>query len=321
MYFSHSFNHSGRKKCRRAKTFAAILASFVLAGALLSGCSGTGTMYTPDSFEEDSEFADTAGTGMTAAAPDNAEDPHAPDNEPGRRGKRRRHIPEQTPAEAEPEEEPRTRQADLEGSGSDLYTAQAVASYYHFTLEDLSFSLPCSLTELKDAGWELLLPAAEQAGNSDTGKAQPFMIPGYSFEYFDAAPAGDSKSSKKIRLCLANFTEKDLEPASCTVCGISVSHDSDVAFKTAFGAGIGDSLDTLTAVYGTDPSVYTLTQYADGTSTVHYHFSNGLNEMETIPVLAEADDKALGELLLAETAEDGNTIRNLSLFFFRLPQE
>ena len=90
--------------------------------------------------------------------------------------------------------------------------------------------------------------------------------------------------------------------------------------KTTFGAGIGDPLEDLTSVFGTDASCYTQTQYADGVTTVRYHFSNGLNEGETIPVLAEAEDKSLAELVLIETAEDGTTIRSLSLYFFQLPE-
>jgi hypothetical protein len=53
---------------------------------------------------------------------------------------------------------------------------------------------------------------------------------------------------------------------------------------------------------------------------VRYHFVNGLYEGESIPVLAEAEEKSLAELLLAETDTDGSTIRSLSLYFFRLPQ-
>ena len=46
---------------------------------------------------------------------------------------------------------------------------------------------------------------------------------------------------------------------------------------------------------------------------------NILNEGEKIPVLAEAEEKSIAEFILAETKEDGSTIRSLSLFFFRLP--
>lgn len=143
------------------------------------------------------------------------------------------------------------------------------------------------------------------------------MIPSFSFEN---VPAFSADKKRQISLCLANFTENDLDAASCTVCGITVSQSGGAVLKTTFNAGIGDSLNDLTAVFSTDPSVYTRNQYADGSCVVRYHFANGLYEGESIPVLAEAEEKSLAELLLAETDTDGSTIRSLSLYFFRLPQ-
>ena len=175
----------------------------------------------------------------------------------------------------------------------------------------MSFSLPSRLSAFEQAGWQLLFPETENAS------AEQMVIPSYSFEYVDA---GSADGKKKIRLCLANFTENDLAAASCTVCGIIVTDEDGAMLKTTFGAGIGDSIDDLTAVFGKDSSVYTKTKYSDGTCTLNYHFANGLNEGETIPVLAEAEDKSLAELILAETTADGKTIRSLSMFFFRLPQ-
>ena len=69
IYYMIIFNYTSKsdpqKKNSRLSPLPAVLASLVLAGSLLAGCSGTGTMYTPDAFEDDSEYADT---GMTAAA-------------------------------------------------------------------------------------------------------------------------------------------------------------------------------------------------------------------------------------------------------------
>ena len=313
----HRLNHtsSAGKKRTSVSSCAAVLASIIMAASFLTGCSGTGTMYTPESFEDSPEYSDTAATASEAAADGgynagSGQEPGA-DGEaaPGEAGK--------VPGEAASEEEPRTLRAELEGTGSDLYTAQAVYSYYNFTLDGVSYSLPGSFKAFLNEGWEL----------AENSTGDPLTIPSYSFEYVDAVPSAETgKSSfgsksrpKTIRLCLANFTENTQEASSCTVCGISVSEDSGALLKTAFGAGIGSSIDEMTSVFGTDSSVYKLTKYTDGTYTLRYHFANGLNEGETIPVLAEADDKSIAELLLADTKEDGKTIRNLSLYFFRLP--
>ena len=314
--FNDTSKSDPQKKNSRLSPLPAVLASLVLAGSLLAGCSGTGTMYTPDAFEDDSEYADT---GMTAAAEISmAEEENSTADETAAQGHRRRingeePVPDAVPG-ADPDEETRTLRAELEGTGSDLYTVRAVEGYYNFTLDDIPFSLPASVTDFENAGWELL--------DSDSGSFadDPVMIPACSFEYVNAAPAGDAGSKRQIRLCLANFSGHDRKASSCTVCGISVTQDSGVMLKTTFGAGIGDPLEDLTSVFGTDTSCFTQTQYADGVTTVRYHFSNGLNEGETIPVLAEAEDKSLAELVLIETAEDGTTIRSLSLYFFQLPE-
>ena len=60
-----------------------------------------------------------------------------------------------------------------------------------------------------------------------------------------------------------------------------------------------------------------MTKYADGTCSVQYRFSNGLQDIDKIPVLAEAEEKELAELMLIETEEDSSTIRKLSLYYFR----
>ena len=216
-------------------------------------------------------------------------------------------------AEPVSEEEPRTLRADLQGVGSDLYTRDSVASYYNFTLDGESFSLPSSPADFQNAGWELSL---SDSGAADTD-SKSLTIPSFSFEN---VPAFSADKKRQISLCLANFTENDLDAASCTVCGITVSQSGGAMLKTTFNAGIGDSLNDLTYVFSTDPSVYTRNQYADGSCVVRYHFANGLYEGEAIPVLAEAEEKSLAELLLAETDTDGSTIRSLSLYFFRLPQ-
>ena len=310
MNIYHSHTHNPQKKNSRLQTMPAVLVSLLLALSLMAGCSGTGTMYTPDNYEyeDEAEFADT---GATAAADAFSTGAAAAAQSGGRQAGEQQ---DQAAEAADPDEEPRTLRADLEGTGSDLYTAQAVKSYYSFTLDDASFSLPCRLSDLVNAGWALSEPGGESTGIA----AQ--MIPSYSFEYVDAFPSGQTGREKKIRLCLANFTENDLAPASCTICGIQVSEDDGAMLKTAFGAGIGDPLEEMTSVYDTDPSCYEQTKFADGTCTVRYHFSNGLNEGETIPVLAEAEEKNIAEFILAETKEDGSTIRSLSLFFFRLPE-
>lgn len=320
MYFNNHFSNdsqnTSQKKIRRTGPLQAVPAALILALALMTGCSGTGTMYTPDSFEEE---ADTASTEASAAAAVDAADfastgaEFAAEEEAGSAGHSHSHKKKHSRG-TDSDEEPRTLRAELEGTGSDLYTANAVNSYYSFTLDDVSFRLPCAFADFVNAGWELA-----DAGNENAGE-QTLMVPSLSFEYFDAVPAGSTASTEKVRLCLANFTENDLAPASCTVCGIQVSHGSSAALKTTFGVGIGDSLQSLTSVFGTDPSCYQQTRYSDGICTVRYHFSNGLNENETIPVLAEAEDKSVAELLMAETTEDGNTIRSLSLCYFRLPE-
>lgn len=314
MLFAHQYNHSLQKKNHRLPLFPAVLVSLVMAVSLLSGCSGTGTMYNPNAVEDDSDLSDTGASTEVTFSDSTAADAKAggiSEHAPGHQN----HTGDdhQNNTESVSEEEPRTLRADLEGVGSDLYTRDSVASYYNFTLDGESFSLPSSPADFQNAGWELSL---SDSGAADTD-SKTLMIPSFSFEN---VPAVSADGKKQINLCLANFTENDLDAASCTVCGITVSKSGGAMLKTAFNAGIGDPLNDLTAVFSTDPSVYTRNQYADGSCVVHYHFANGLYEGESIPVLAEAEEKSLAELLLAETDTDGSTIRSLSLYFFRLPQ-
>lgn len=314
MLFTHQNNHSQQKKNHRLPLFPAVLVSLVMAVSLLSGCSGTGTMYNPNAVEDDSDLSDTGASTEVTFSDSTAADAKAggiSGHAPGRRDHAGNNHQNNT--ESVSEEEPRTLRADLEGVGSDLYTRDSVASYYNFTLDGESFSLPSSPADFQNAGWELSL---SDSGAADTD-SKTLMIPSFSFEN---VPAVSADGKRQINLCLANFTENDLDAASCTVCGITVSKSGGAMLKTAFNAGIGDPLNDLTAVFSTDPSVYTRNQYADGSCVVHYHFANGLYEGESIPVLAEAEEKSLAELLLAETDTDGSTIRSLSLYFFRLPQ-
>ena len=64
MLFTYQYNHSRQKKNRRLPLFPAVLVSLVMAVSLLSGCSGTGTMYNPNAVEDDS---DLSGTGASTA--------------------------------------------------------------------------------------------------------------------------------------------------------------------------------------------------------------------------------------------------------------
>ena len=152
------------------------------------------------------------------------------------------------------------------------------------------------------------------------------MIPSYSYEFIDAIRSGSETEdyyegfsrAGVIRLCLANFTDSPAEPGACMVCGISVSAENKVSLMSIFDSGIGSSVKDFTSVFGTDPSVYSMTEYNDGPRTLQYRFSNGLTEDQRIPVLAEADEKELAELMIAHTAADGDTIADLSLYYFRL---
>ena len=281
---------------RRLRLCIGVLAS-VLALTLLCSCSGTGSMYTPDDIEDAAAAGTTAGAGASAEAAalqagEEAEDPSAQ------------------------EEDPRTRLAWLKGTGSDLYPAQTVDSYYHFTLNDVSLQLPCSLSSLTSAGWELS-PSGKE------GEATALLVDAYSYEFFDAVPTDGSFGKKgdgarRIRLCLGNDGGEPAAPDQCTVFGISVSEDSGISFKTAFEAELGSPLSDLTAVFGTEASILTQTKYSDGTCTARYQFSNGLIQEEKIPVLAEAEEKDLAEMMVAQTGSDGSTITSLSLYYFRI---
>lgn len=285
----------------RGITWAAVLSAVLL----LSGCSGTGTMYTPES--EESSFS--ASTGNTPTAESAAEAGSGSGHDSGH------------PMQGEdPDEETRVRSTVLEGIGSDMFTSETVDYYYTFTLESTDFHLPCSYSDFDRSGWKLILPETE-AGSSGNNS-----IPYYSFEFYDAVLSGDGSSSpisggdsqKKIRLCLANFTDHECPPELCTVCGISLTADSGFSFQTSFKEGIGSSLDDLTSVFGTDDSIYSLSNYEDGSKVVKYRFSNGLTEGQEIRVLAEAESKSLAELMIAETGENGETVEKLSLFYFRI---
>ena len=294
----------------RGITWAAVLSAVLL----LSGCSGTGTMYTPES--EESSFS--ASTGSTSAAESAAE--AASGGAGAEAGSGSGHDSGHSMQGEDPDEETRVRSRILEGIGSDLFTSETVDYYYTFNLESTDFHLPCSYSDFDRSGWKLVLPETE-AGSSGNNS-----VPYYSFEFYDAVLSGDGSSGpvsggdsqKKIRLCLANFTDHECPPELCTVCGISLTADSGFTFLTSFKEGIGSSLDDLTAVFGTDNSIYSLSEYADGSKIVKYRFSNGLTEGQEIRVLAEAEAKSLGELMIAETDESGITVEKLSLFYFRI---
>lgn len=285
---------------------------------LVCGCSGTGTMYTPENDEENAATADTASEETAGNAAHDAE------NSAGGTGKAGHQS-----SGTEQEEEPHAKSTYLGGIGSDLYSVKTLDYYYGFTLEGTSMQLPCAASDITGAGWNILVR------RKDEKKSGKVLVSPYSYEFFDAAYNGNAgqsdesgqeqdrqdsgdPSDKKIRLCLANPTDSPLAPSACKVCGISASLDSGVSLQTVFGAGTGSTLSDLTSVFGTDDSVYSLTQYSDGTSSLRYCFSNGLAVHEYIPVLAEAEEKSLAECLLAETAPDGQTITRLSLYYFRL---
>lgn len=304
--------HLNLKKTIRLFRAAASAAFLTLALVLLSSCSGTGSMYSPEDFEDASAYGTTAGA-------DAASDGAFPE---GVSGDPAAHGGEEALSE-EPEEEPPVRRAWLEGTGSDLYTVQTVDSYYQFSLEGVSMQLPCSFSVLSRAGWELL-----PAGTADS--SGEILIPPCSYEYFDAVPAGEAAAfspaggsddgGRRIRLCIGNDTDSPVLPEEGTVFGIIAAEESGVSLKTAFEPGIGSSLSDLTSVFGTDGSVLSQTRFDDGTCTARYQFSHGLTEGERIPVLAEAEEKDLAELMIIQTAGDGSTITALSLYYFRLAQ-
>ena len=96
--------------------------------------------------------------------------------------------------------------------------------------------------------------------------------------------------------------------------------DSGFSFLTTFKEGLGSSLSAMISVFGKDSSVYSVKKYEDGSRVLQYRFSNGLSEKQTISVLAEAEEKALAELMTAETGKDGKTIETLSLYYFKIPK-
>lgn len=276
---------------------------FLSAALLFSGCSGTGKMYTPDA-EEESSFDMTDSASTAAESAQLSAETASGVNKPGHTANRRKTT------------------ALLGGTGSELLNAQTIDYYYRFTLDGVSLQLPCSFQELTGAGWEPVLSDEE----NNTGW-EP-VVRAYSYEFFDVVSTEDSRqrnsvfgssrtNGKKIRVCLANFSETPSSLSTCTVCGISAASDSGVSLETSFGAGLNSPLKDLTTAFGTDPSIYEMTKYADGVCSVKYRFSNGLLDTDTIPVLSEAEEKGLAELMLIETGNDSSTIRELSLYYFR----
>lgn len=257
--------------------------------------------------------AQTAKPGGTA---DDGDDPHAR-NSSGISGEKASH-PEETSGNI-----PSTARSFVDGG------AGIPASGQDAVLDPPSGGVPVSANATKDA---------QDDPTGGSGAAAPSLhapIPPGSFEFFDAVPAAEStgeegdrnaadssirtwSSQRRIRVCLANQTTSSMDPLDCTLCGISASIDSDVSLATAFGTGFGDSLDDLFAVFGMDPSVYELTEFGDGVRMLRYTFSDGLVEGERIPVLPEAEEKNLSEQLLAKTGTDGETITELSLYYFRI---
>lgn len=278
-------------------------ALFLSAVLLFSGCSGTGTMYTPDLDEESSfDTTDSASTATEAAQFSDETASGMSNTDPAMSG--------------------RKKTVYLEGTGSELLNAQTVDYYYRLTLDGVSLQLPCSFSELAGAGWEPVLTDQE---NSDGWEP---AVRAYSYEFFDVVPMEESpqknsvfsaspSGGKKIRVCLANFSETPSALSACTVCGITAGSDSGVSLETSFGSGLNSPLIDLTTVFGTDPSIYKMTKYSDGTCSVQYRFSNGLLDTDRIPVLPEAEEKGLAELTLIETDTDSSTVRELSLYYFR----
>ena len=310
---------------RRLRRTPAAAAALLFILALLAGCSGTGTMYTP-------ETTPSEGISGGTAAAETAEGSGIPaetgDSRPGHGGRRRPDGKGPGSQDGGEDDDARTRRAWLEGTGSDLYTAQAIDSYYQFTLDGVSLHLPCSMADLTAAGWGLASDGEQDSAAAAAGNnLEEDLVPPYSYEFYDAVPADSGTGSfiKKnrddwtIRLCLANDTDSPLSPDQCAVCGVSANTGGGLSLNTSFGAGLGSKLADLTAVFGTDGSVFSETRFNDGTRMVRYQFSNGLNEDERIPVLAEAEEKRIAELLTAQTGTDGSTIQSLSLYYFRLP--
>lgn len=299
--------HYFKTKKSLRKPVLPVMAAMVLSAVLLlTGCSGTGKMYSPEDDESSSSAAlsDTGTTGMEAEA--TAENPGDLPSDPGKN----------------PDEEIRKKSAVLEGTGSDLFTSETVDYYYSFTLEGSHFQLPCRFSDFSKAGWELVL------SESTSGSTAGHIVPYYSYEFFDAVQTGGSNGRaassqddpKRIQLCLANFTDKGCPPEACTVCGISVRADSGFSFLTTFKEGLGSSLSAMISVFGKDSSVYSVKKYEDGSRVLQYRFSNGLSEKQTISVLAEAEEKSLAELMTAETGQDGKTIEALTLYYFKIPK-
>ena len=311
--------YSKTKKSLR-KPVLNIMAAMVLSAVLLlTGCSGTGTMYRPEDDdtssyavpdntnpEERAALFATEDTAISASADSNHTNPGDLPAKPGN----------------DPDEEIRKRSAVLQGTGSDLFTSETVDYYYSFTLEGTNFQLPCRFSDFSKAGWDLVLPESNGGGSAD------HIVPYYSYEFFDAVQTGGNSGNaapspdnpKRIHLCLANFTDKGCAPEACTVCGISVRADSGFSFLTTFKEGLGSSLQAMISVFGKDSSVYSVKKYEDGSRVLQYRFSNGLTEKQTISVLAEAEEKSLAELMTAETGQDGKTIEALTLYYFKIPK-
>ena len=349
MDLSNCTRYSFHFACRQAPGAIKIRAaaagiSLLTAVSLLCGCSSTGSMYTPDSDEgstyesgevfEDYEVpgGDNAAAGLTQASGLGSTNVEAEAEASEaiahrqRRKVRRRNLANVPPVANEEEEEPRERESSLSGTGSDLFEARTVDYYYGFSLEGTEYRLPTSASGFFDSGWKILQP------NGGAENAVSNTIPPLSYEFYTAVPAwedeqnyGDSyytdASQKSVRLCIANFEETDKAPYDCTICGISAGTDNQVAFNCTFGTGIGGSLSALTGAFGTDSSIYSVTDFEDGSKTVNYHFSNGLFEDQEIRVLAEPESKDLAELLTLQTSNDGDTITYMAMYYFRLPEQ
>lgn len=138
-------------------------------------------------------------------------------------------------------------------------TMEDIADIYRFTLDGKAYSMPCSLKELLDDGWE---PGLTNA-STDTLDGRTYSV--YVLYKGDAS----------VSVSVANFEESPATVEKGTLIEITATSDGKADFQTGKGLKIGDDSSRVTQLYGSET-------YSASDNVVEYSYLRQLGFQENI---------------------------------------
>ncbi len=142
-----------------------------------------------------------------------------------------------------------------------VFSAEEIEEIYTFTLEGVTYTLPCAASEFAAAGWAPKETLEEMTVAAKHYKSSPVADGGYYLEGCDA----------NIGLHLVNTSNKEKNWTECMVVGITVL-GTDYDFELSTGIRVGDTWDVIQAAYGA--SSYDVDRYGN----IGYNFGIRLDE-------------------------------------------